>query len=244
MNLDSAKQTKTIFGSLNLFDGSPNYKQRRRRTVSACPAINQSHHSAVRQETNRRHANCHLKAKPTTRQKYKGIRTTRHQHGDGNQKDQSPPVIVQQQPDPSELVMNPAWLTIMDDPCFTTATPPFITESFYSSSEHQHHDPYPNTYTNCGSALLGTNAELTTITPMATDEKRHCFNGDTTNASGQLDPSSSPSMTDCLCDVTQHPFGTMDMEISNGLVIEDNDRLYQQQLDFAHQGTQMHYFKH
>ena len=56
-SLDLKKQ-KAIFGSLSLFDGSPAYKQRRRRTVSSTQS-SPSLHSAGGPDRVRRHDKCH-----------------------------------------------------------------------------------------------------------------------------------------------------------------------------------------
>jgi hypothetical protein len=67
LDSNALKKTKTIFGNLSLFDGSPTYKLRRRRASSVSTSIlnpqSQSLHGGP--ERIRRHDKCHLRT-PTT----------------------------------------------------------------------------------------------------------------------------------------------------------------------------------
>lgn len=81
---NNATRTRTIFGSLALFDGSPTYKQRRRRAVSTSSSINQSQHvtaTEVEPIRARRHINCHLRINPSPpnqQRPTKGLRSLAH----------------------------------------------------------------------------------------------------------------------------------------------------------------------
>ncbi|SAL99293.1 hypothetical protein [Absidia glauca] len=84
LNLDNATKTRTIFGSLTLFDGSPTYKQRRRRAVSTSSTTNHTQHVATAETESirtRRHVNCHLHTNPSPpkQQRYTtGLKNSTH----------------------------------------------------------------------------------------------------------------------------------------------------------------------
>ncbi|GAN09018.1 hypothetical protein MAM1_0238d08540 [Mucor ambiguus] len=66
LDSNAMKKTKTIFGNLSLFDGSPTYKQRRRRAASVSSSIlNQPHPLHITaggpERVVRRHDKCHLR---------------------------------------------------------------------------------------------------------------------------------------------------------------------------------------
>lgn len=66
LDSNAMKKTKTIFGNLSLFDGSPTYKQRRRRAASvSSSALNQPHPLHITaggpERVVRRHDKCHLR---------------------------------------------------------------------------------------------------------------------------------------------------------------------------------------
>ncbi|KAL9559235.1 hypothetical protein MBANPS3_000502 [Mucor bainieri] len=66
LDSNAIKKTKTIFGNLSLFDGSPTYKQRRRRAASVSSSVlNQPHPLHITaggpERVVRRHDKCHLR---------------------------------------------------------------------------------------------------------------------------------------------------------------------------------------
>ncbi|KAI8377543.1 STE like transcription factor-domain-containing protein [Radiomyces spectabilis] len=67
LDANAIKKTKAIFGNLSLFEGSPSYKQRRRRAASmSSSALQQAHTMQHAMGTGgpdriRRHANCHTR---------------------------------------------------------------------------------------------------------------------------------------------------------------------------------------
>ncbi|KAI8091385.1 STE like transcription factor-domain-containing protein [Gilbertella persicaria] len=64
LDSNAMKKTKTIFGNLSLFDGSPTYKQRRRRAASvSTSALNPT--NAGGPDRIRRHDKCHLRTQST-----------------------------------------------------------------------------------------------------------------------------------------------------------------------------------
>lgn len=72
LDSNAIKKTKTIFGNLSLFDGSPTYKQRRRRAASVSssvlsPALTHPlHGGAGGPDRIRRHDKCHTRTTSTT----------------------------------------------------------------------------------------------------------------------------------------------------------------------------------
>ncbi|KAI8364809.1 STE like transcription factor-domain-containing protein, partial [Choanephora cucurbitarum] len=60
------KKTKTIFGNFSLFDGSPTYKQRRRRAASVSTSALTPSVVAGGPDRVRRHDKCHLRTQPST----------------------------------------------------------------------------------------------------------------------------------------------------------------------------------
>lgn len=68
LDSNAMKKTKTIFGNLSLFDGSPTYKQRRRRAASVSSSVMNSplHVSAGGPDRVRRHDKCHLRTAPSS----------------------------------------------------------------------------------------------------------------------------------------------------------------------------------
>ncbi|CEP12117.1 hypothetical protein [Parasitella parasitica] len=72
LDSNAMKKTKAIFGNLNIFEGSPTYKQRRRRAASVSTSnLNQQHHllhghAGGPDRVGRRHDKCHLPTPPSS----------------------------------------------------------------------------------------------------------------------------------------------------------------------------------